>query len=245
MPDCLPLGLRDSFSAAFLFYPLRKRSMMHKGFVVIWRKIQNTSFYRDSVAFHLAIHLVLKANHEAKTIVFGGQLVSIERGQCICGRDVLAYEIGVNSSLIYRKLQILRKVGFLDIKSNTKYSIITILNYNAYQNIKSKDEQPIEQLIGQQTDSQQTADRTQTTIQPLKTIKNNVFNAPTVEQVKQYCQQRANGVDPEKFHAYYESNGWMVGKNRMKNWQAAVRSWERPQNAEDDNGKDNGRWKTL
>jgi hypothetical protein len=225
---------------------------MNRGFVVIWRKIQNTSFYRDSVAFHLAIHLVLKANHEAKTIVFNGQLLHIERGQCICGRDVLAYEIGANSSLITRKLKILQNLGFINVNSNNRYSVITILNYDTYQDIKTKEEQPIGQPIEQQTNSKRTADRTQTTIQPLITTKNNVFKEsdgnghfkpPTVEEIRAHCATRDNSVDADKFHAFYESKGWMIGKNKMKNWQAAVRTWE--QNQPQDTGKDNGRWKTL
>jgi hypothetical protein len=50
---------------------------------------------------------------------------------------------------------------------------------------------------------------------------------PSVEQVAAYCQERGNSVDPQKWHDHYESNGWKVGKNPMKNWQAAVRTWEK------------------
>lgn len=54
------------------------------------------------------------------------------------------------------------------------------------------------------------------------------FTIPTVEEVEEYCKARGNTVDPLKFHAYYTSNGWKVGKNPMKNWKAAVVStWER------------------
>lgn len=50
---------------------------------------------------------------------------------------------------------------------------------------------------------------------------------PTVEGVAAYCRERGNSVDPEAFVAYYEARGWMLGKVRMKNWQAAVRTWEK------------------
>lgn len=53
------------------------------------------------------------------------------------------------------------------------------------------------------------------------------FTPPTLTDVKQYCEERNNHVDAEKFIDYYESNGWMVGRNKMKDWKAAVRSWER------------------
>lgn len=53
------------------------------------------------------------------------------------------------------------------------------------------------------------------------------FTKPTLEQVKQYCIERNNNVDCDRFINYYESNGWKVGKSPMKDWKAAVRNWER------------------
>ena len=53
------------------------------------------------------------------------------------------------------------------------------------------------------------------------------FSPPSVEDVRKYCMDRGNSVDAEKFVDYYTSNGWMVGKNQMKDWEAAVRTWEK------------------
>ena len=53
------------------------------------------------------------------------------------------------------------------------------------------------------------------------------FTPPTLEEVKAYCRERNNGVDAERFLDYYTANGWKVGKNPMKDWRAAVRTWER------------------
>ena len=52
------------------------------------------------------------------------------------------------------------------------------------------------------------------------------FTPPTIEQVKEYCKERGNAVDPDRWFNYYSSNGWKVGKNPMKDWKAAVRTWE-------------------
>lgn len=57
--------------------------------------------------------------------------------------------------------------------------------------------------------------------------KRTYFTPPTVEEVREYCRSRNNNVDPEQFYDFYESKGWMIGKNRMKDWKAAVRTWER------------------
>lgn len=53
------------------------------------------------------------------------------------------------------------------------------------------------------------------------------FLKPTIEEVKKYCEERKNGIDAEYFINYYEARGWMIGKNKMKDWKAAVRTWER------------------
>lgn len=52
------------------------------------------------------------------------------------------------------------------------------------------------------------------------------FQKPSLEQIRSYCQERGNQVDPEKFFNFYESKGWVVGKSPMKDWKAAVRTWE-------------------
>lgn len=66
--------------------------------------------------------------------------------------------------------------------------------------------------------------------------KNNINNSanaprcfvkPTVDEVRAYCAERNNNVDAESFVDFYESKGWMVGKNKMKDWKAAVRTWEK------------------
>jgi hypothetical protein len=58
-------------------------------------------------------------------------------------------------------------------------------------------------------------------------IKAKRFKKPTVDEVEAYCTERDNRVDSLKFFDFYESNGWKVGKNPMKDWKAAVRNWEK------------------
>lgn len=58
------------------------------------------------------------------------------------------------------------------------------------------------------------------------------FVPPTAEQVREYCTERQNGIDPEAFVAFYASKGWVVGKSPMKDWKAAVRTWEQKRKQE-------------
>lgn len=53
------------------------------------------------------------------------------------------------------------------------------------------------------------------------------FSKPSFEEIADYCKERGNAVDPQKFLDHYEANGWKVGRNPMKDWRAAVRNWER------------------
>ena len=60
-----------------------------------------------------------------------------------------------------------------------------------------------------------------------KKEKSAAFKKPSLDDVSAYCAERKNGIDPQQFIDHYESNGWRVGKNPMKDWRAAVRTWER------------------
>jgi hypothetical protein len=53
------------------------------------------------------------------------------------------------------------------------------------------------------------------------------FKKPTVEEVEEYCKERNNNINPQVFIDFYESKGWLIGKNKMKDWKAAIRTWER------------------
>jgi predicted phage replisome organizer len=66
------------------------------------------------------------------------------------------------------------------------------------------------------------------------------FTPPTIEDVKAYCQERGKGVNAQKWYDHYTSNGWKVGKNKMSDWRAAVRTWEH-----DDTKKKPGRYDAI
>ena len=57
--------------------------------------------------------------------------------------------------------------------------------------------------------------------------KRNIKEKPTIEEISDYCRERNKGIDAEQFFNFYEAKGWMIGKNKMKDWKAAVRTWEK------------------
>ena len=57
-------------------------------------------------------------------------------------------------------------------------------------------------------------------------INRKIFQVPTLDEVEVYIEENAPDVNAEVFYRFYESKGWMVGKNKMKNWKAAVSTWK-------------------
>jgi len=55
---------------------------------------------------------------------------------------------------------------------------------------------------------------------------NNIFKKPNIKDIENYCNERNNNINPNNFFDFYESKNWMVGKNKMKDWEAAIRTWE-------------------
>lgn len=128
---------------------------MNNGFILIWRKFKETSFYKNSYTVHLALHLLMEANHEDKKFIFNNEEILVKRGQCIVGRKILSQETGMPEGTVYDKLKILEKVGFCNIKSNNKFSIITICKYSDYQDKKEHKQQQKQQPANNQPTTKQ------------------------------------------------------------------------------------------
>jgi hypothetical protein len=62
-------------------------------------------------------------------------------------------------------------------------------------------------------------------------IKAKKFVKPSIEEIDTYCRERKNSINAERFFDFYQSKGWKVGNQPMKDWRAAVRTWERSENA--------------
>ena len=108
----------------------------------------------------------------------------------------------------YKETVYKEEKAVLQIKSNNAYTLDT----KCIQDVSKMDTQV---RLGKDSIGKVSKDKTKH------------FTKPTVEEIKAYCLERHNNVDADKFYNYYESNGWMVGRNKMKDWKASVRTWER------------------
>ena len=120
----------------------RQVETMNTGWISLYRKIRNSPVYSDPALLKLWLHCLLKATHVEYEQLIGNAEITLQPGQFITGRDALADEYNrgvVQSSLmvkplsLWRRLKILEKKQMLNIKTNNKYSVITVLNWNEYQ----------------------------------------------------------------------------------------------------------------
>jgi tRNA splicing endonuclease len=168
------------------------------------------------------------ANHKPKK-VFG---INVKRGQFLTGRKSLAAALKQTEGAVYKRLKWLQKNNVIELKSNNKNTIVTICNYEEYQSKVTTEEQQGNNKVT--TKEQQ--GNTNNNVNNVNNVNNDnneknkrvrtIFQKPTIEELKNYIAEKKYSVNAQKFYHHYESNGWMVGKNKMKKWKSAVVKWE-------------------
>ena len=195
------------------------------GYIRLHRQILKWEWYGNTNTFRLFLHCLLKANFTDGK--FEGR--DIKRGSFVTSLDKLSKEIGQSVKQVRVSLDHLIRTGEVASQSFNRYRIITVVKYDGYQ---SDGKQNGNQRASKgQAEGKQTASKGQQYKKDNKDNNDkkekNIFSPPSVDEVREYCESRNNGIDPETFVDFYESKGWMIGKNRMKDWKAAVRTWER------------------
>lgn len=110
------------------------------GWISLHRKILENPIFQKAELLQLFIYCILKANHKPNRIVFNGKEMVVGRGQFITGRDALSREIKAKSTTTWKRLKVLENLQILNIKSNNKFSLVTVVNYGFYQsNLEESD----------------------------------------------------------------------------------------------------------
>lgn len=117
-----------------------------------------------------------------------------------------------------------RGKGLFTTKRSTRGVILSVCNYSDYQEMS---------FYRSTTESTREAPEKHQRSTPIHNNGNNgnnvtreAFVIPSIQQITVYCNERKNKVNPNAFLAFYESKGWMIGKNKVKDWKACVRTWE-------------------
>lgn len=198
---------------------------MNEGWVKTYRSLTDHWVWQDKPFSkgQAWMDLLLMVNHSEKKILIDGKLENVERGQTVSSIRKLCDRWGWSNTKVKNFLKMLENDSMIHVKSDTKKTVITIVNYSVYQD--SENEKTT--LKRQSSDTETSQKHTNKNDKNEKKSNIKRFTPPTYEQVSSYCKERNNTVDADVFIDFYESKGWMVGKNRMKDWKAAVRNWER------------------
>ena len=162
--------------------------------------------------------------------------------------DMLASVTGHQVGTIKQALSVFKDLGLIDVLDNGAIYMLDIQNFIGKGSSEADRKREYRQRIetdrtNVQTNLRQISDKSTPEIEielekdieiekeidssASTTTKRKRFEKPTLSQITQYCLERNNNVNAEQFYDYYESNGWKVGKNSMKDWKACVRTWER------------------
>ncbi len=204
-----------------------------EGWIKLHRQITEHWIWKDPVKFQWWIDMLLMANHADAKVNIGYELFECKRGQSILSLKSWGERWGVSKDTVRNFFVLLSKDNMIISENLQKSTRITICNYDTYQN----------DLHAEQTQSKRLTNAKQTQAHPNKNDKNenndkNIdirekskrFIPPTPEEIKIYCSERNNNVDYQKFFDFYQAKGWMVGRNKMKDWKASVRTWEKSEN---------------
>lgn len=209
--------------------------MAEKGWICIHRKIRECWIWEDKpFAMGQAwIHLLLRANHEDGKMLFDKKLITIRRGQILTSIRKLSTEWGWSKERTSNFLSLLEQDNMLIKKSSNRATLLTIINYGVYQDLcdshKDTDKDTERTVTGTQGGQSLATNNNvnnDNNVNNKERGKSRNFSPPSLDEVREYCLSRNNGIDPGHFIDFYASKGWMVGKNKMKDWKAAVRTWE-------------------
>ena len=195
------------------------------------------------------VDLLLMANHEGKKVMLGSELIDVERGGLITSEVKLADRWGWSRTKVRRFLEMLENDSMIVVKKDNKKTVLNIENFSFFQDADSEKEQ---QKNIKKTSEEHQKNTNQNEKECIKNEEEYMcgdkpqrknFIPPTLEDVSGYCQEKGYRIDPERFIDYYTSNGWKVGKNKMKDWKSAVRNWARGSKKKDGDG--NGKYQSA
>lgn len=204
--------------------------MANEGYIKLYRRMMKWGWYTDTPTKCVFLHLLFLACYEP--CYFKG--VHLEPGQAVSSIRQIATDTGLTVKQVRTAINHLKETQEVAQSPYGKFSVFTVNNYNDYQ-CTGTDE-------GKQRAQEGHSEGTLPNIKKNKEVKNTPYNPPqgnegvsvpkrfvppTPEEVNTYCLERNNGIDGSEFCDFYTSKGWKVGKNPMKDWKAAVRTWER------------------
>lgn len=204
---------------------------MKEGWISLHRKIlENPIVTKDAEHFYIWVYLLLNATHKDMPVLFEKEKIVLGPGQLVTGTTKIASDTQISRSKVQRILKTFKNDMQIDTQTCSRGTLISIRNWEKYQlDDTESDTRVIRKRYASDTQvSTNNNDNNENNKEIVtKVTTKKVFAKPTVEEVRAYCRERNNGINADSFVDFYESKGWLIGKNKMKDWKAAVRTWER------------------
>lgn len=152
-----------------------------EGWIKIHRSLLDWEWYSDTNCVRLALHFLLKANYQPKK----WQGITIVRGQLVTSRGQLSEETGLSQMQIRTTIDKLDKCGFITKSATSKYTIVTICNYDSYQQLQDGYDDGCQPTDNQQITNEQPSDNQQiTTTKESKKERKEEYSTHTVVSEK-------------------------------------------------------------
>ena len=174
--------------------------------------------------------ILFTVNVEPAMVLVKGQLYECGRGQSLLSLNSWAEKFVWSVQQVRTFFKLLQLDEMIELEGLQYTTRLTVCNYGRYQDSQQTANTPL-------TDRQQTANTPLTTIkereerkerkeEDKRGEKSTRFVPPTQIEIQNYCFEKNSSVDPITFFNFYEAKNWFIGKNKMKNWKAAIATWE-------------------
>ena len=209
------------------------------GYFKIWRELFDKPIWLNSTPEQkvVLISIIKMANWKENKWEWNQKTYHCKAGEFITSYSKICETCGkgLTHQNVRTALKRFQNLDFLTYQSTVGVSggiKVIINNWDKYQNETNTLTNTLP------TDYQQNTNTFLTTIEEIKKDKKErsislekttttKFTPPTIQEVLDYCKERNNGIDAERFWHYYNSKGWKIGKEPMKKWKSAVITWEK------------------
>jgi len=190
---------------------------------MLHRKIKDHWIWESDHRFKWWVDILLTVNHSDSKVLIKGRLIECSRGQSVMSLETWGKRWNVTKKTVKDFFELLQKDSMLVYEGLQITTRITVCNYDSYQKGVNAEETKGKRRVN--------ADETETTPKQECKEGNNDNKErkvipPSLEMIKEYCILRGNNISSEEFFNHYTATGWMMGKSKMKDWQATVRTWE-------------------
>jgi hypothetical protein len=219
------------------------------GWIKLYRAVEDHWITDNPEYFRAWVLLLLKANFGKRSRMFNGRLIDVKPGQLIGSVDYFAKLMKLSTSKARTLLTLLEEDRMITVEATKRGTKLSINNYETYQD--SQQTEHIQIANRSQTGHKPVANRSQTDRNTIrkerkeenvylfntdneaevepdgKRSRKAVFVKPELTEVMAYADSRTwKAAEAQAFYDYQEASGWKVGNKPMKNWQAAMRTWE-------------------